>query len=49
MGFNIKERSQIFFDPTLADAIMDRVLSNSYKIELKGRSRRGILENNIEL
>ena len=39
----------IFFDPTLADAIMDRVLSNSYKIELKGRSRRGIFENNIEL
>lgn len=38
----------IFFDPTLADAIMDRVLSNSYKIELKGKSRRGILKNDIE-
>lgn len=33
----------IFFDPTLADAIMDRLQSNSYKIELHGPSKRGIL------
>jgi len=38
----------IFFDPTLADAIMDRLQSNSYKIELKGPSKRGILTNNID-
>ncbi len=30
----------IFFDPTLADAIMDRLSTNSYKIELEGPSKR---------
>lgn len=38
----------IFFDPTLAEAIMDRIQSNSYKIELKGPSKRGTLKNDIE-
>lgn len=38
----------IFFDPTLAEAIMDRIQSNSYKIELKGPSKRGTLQNHIE-
>lgn len=38
----------IFFDPTLAEAIMDRIQSNSYKIELKGPSKRGTLMNDIE-
>ena len=38
----------IFFDPTLAEAIMDRIQSNSYKIELKGPSKRGTLINDIE-
>ena len=38
----------IFFDPTLAEAIMDRIQSNSYKIELKGPSKRGTLRNDIE-
>lgn len=38
----------IFFDPTLADAIMDRLQSNSYKIELQGPSTRGIQLNNID-
>lgn len=38
----------IFFDPTLAEAIMDRIQSNSYKIELKGPSKRGTLVNDIE-
>ena len=38
----------IFFDPTLAEAIMDRIQSNSYKIQLKGPSKRGILTNDIE-
>ena len=27
-------------DPTLADAILDRVLHNSYRLELKGESMR---------
>jgi DNA replication protein DnaC len=27
-------------DPTMADAILDRVLHNAYKIELKGESMR---------
>ena len=38
----------IFFDPTLAEAIMDRIQFNSYKIELKGHSKRGTLQNDIE-
>ena len=38
----------IFFDPTLAEAIMDRIQSNSYKIQLKGPSKRGTLQNDIE-
>ena len=38
----------IFFDPTLADAIMDRIASISYKIELKGPSKRGNILNIIE-
>ena len=27
-------------DPTLADAILDRLVNNAYKLELKGHSRR---------
>ncbi len=27
-------------DPTLADAILDRLVNNAYKVELKGHSRR---------
>ena len=38
----------VFFDPTLADAIMDRIASISYKIELKGPSKRGNILNIIE-
>lgn len=38
----------IFFDPTLADAIMDRITSTSYKIELKGPSKRGTIVNTID-
>lgn len=38
----------IFFDPTLADAIMDRLQSSSYKIELKGPSKREKMHNDIE-
>lgn len=38
----------IFFDPTLVEAIMERIQSNSYKIELKGPSKRETLMNDIE-
>ena len=30
----------ILADPTLADAIMDRLVHNAYKLELKGESMR---------
>ncbi|PUB79695.1 MAG: AAA family ATPase, partial [gamma proteobacterium symbiont of Ctena orbiculata] len=31
---------QIIGDPTLADAILDRLVHNAYKINLKGESMR---------
>lgn len=40
----IKEWYNIFFDPTLADAIMDRLMSTSYKIELQGPSLRKMID-----
>ncbi len=27
-------------DPTLADAVLDRMIHNAYKIDMKGESRR---------
>jgi DNA replication protein DnaC len=30
-------------DPTLADAILDRLVHNAYKIELRGESMRKLL------
>lgn len=33
----------LFTDPTLADAIMDRLVNNSYQIEIKGPSMRKTL------
>ena len=37
-------------EPTLADAIMDRILENSHRIELKGASmRKSNLDNNLAL
>jgi DNA replication protein DnaC len=33
-------------DPTLADAILDRLVNNAYKVELKGHSRRRDKTNN---
>jgi hypothetical protein len=32
-------------DPTLADAILDRLVRNAYKIELKGESMRKIMKS----
>ena len=36
----ISKWHQYLDDPTLADAILDRVVHNAYKIELKGESMR---------
>ena len=36
----IKRWYEIIGDPTLADAILDRVIHNAYRIELKGDSLR---------
>jgi DNA replication protein DnaC len=36
----VKHWHDILGDPTLADAIMDRLVHNAYKIELKGESMR---------
>lgn len=44
----IKEWYAYFKNPTLADAIMDRVIHNAYKINLKGESMRKI-KNSITL
>jgi len=38
-------------DPTLADAILDRLVHNAYKLELKGESmrrKRSILDQKTE-
>lgn len=44
----IKEWYAYFKNPTLADAIMDRLIHNAYKINLKGESMRKI-KNSITL
>ncbi len=46
----IKDWYQVIGDPTIADAICDRLLHNAYRIELKGESMRktGRLPNNVE-
>jgi len=41
----IKDWYQIIGDPTIADAICDRLLHNAYKIELKGESMRKNTKN----
>ncbi len=41
----IKEWYQIIGDPTIADAICDRLFHNAYKIELKGESMRKALKH----
>jgi DNA replication protein DnaC len=38
--FPVKHWHQIIGDPTLADAILDRLIHNAYTIELKGESMR---------
>jgi len=36
----VKHRHDILAEPTLADAILDRLVHNAYKLELKGESMR---------
>lgn len=36
----VKEWHELFANPTLADAIMDRIIHNAYRLELKGESMR---------
>ena len=38
--FSVEKWHQIIDDPTLADAILDRVVRNAYKLQLKGESVR---------
>ena len=45
---NQKENRRILNLISLAEAIMDRIQSNSYKIELKSPSKRGTLQNDIK-
>ena len=36
----VAEWHDLFPNPTLADAIMDRIIHNAYRLELKGESMR---------
>ena len=40
---------EIIGDPTIADAILDRVVHNSYKLQLKGESKRKDKEKELQL
>lgn len=40
---------EVIGDPTIADAILDRVVHNSHKIHLKGESRRKIKAKDLQL
>lgn len=44
--FPIKNWYDIIANPTIADAILDRLIHNSYQIELKGESMRKTIKNN---
>ncbi|MBN2603795.1 MAG: IS21-like element helper ATPase IstB [Candidatus Thermoplasmatota archaeon] len=44
--FPIPKWYDIIANPTIADAILDRLIHNSYKIELTGESMRKILKTN---
>jgi len=39
---------EVIGDPTLADAILDRIIHNAYRIELKGESMRKLKAANTE-
>ena len=38
--FPVKQWHEIIGDPTLADAILDRLVHNAYTVDLKGESMR---------
>ena len=41
----VKEWPSVFKDQTIADAILDRLVRNAYRFDLKGPSRRPTVEN----
>lgn len=41
----VKEWYECFAEPTIADAILDRITNASYRIELSGKSMRNIFKN----
>ncbi|MCF7809267.1 MAG: IS21-like element helper ATPase IstB [Candidatus Marinimicrobia bacterium] len=45
----VKEWYSIFKNPTLADAIMDRVIHNAYRLELEGEESMRKLKNRVAL
>ena len=45
----VKEWYSIFKNPTLADAIMDRVIHNAHRLELEGRDSMRKLKNRVGL
>ena len=44
----VKDWPEIFKDPTIADAVLDRVVRNSYRLYPKGPSRRPSVEHKAE-
>ena len=46
--FPVSEWHQIIGDPTVADAILDRLVHNAYRLELKGESMRKSKKNPAE-
>lgn len=44
----VKQWYEVIGDPTLADAILDRIIHNAYRIELKGESMRKLKAVNTE-
>lgn len=41
----ISQWHDVFNDPTLADAVLDRLVHNAYKLELRGDSMRKLMNN----
>ena len=41
----VKSWPSVFTDPTISDAILDRLVRNAYRLDLKGPSRRPTVEN----
>ena len=43
----LKHWFDIIGDPTVADAIMDRLVNGSYRIEMQGESMRKLIPQNV--